>query len=302
MSKEKRKIEKVTTRKGWLKWFARKGIDINSTMSYCENIKRLMTWAEQIECNLDPTYFDKLVAEVGSIAWHFKKGVNAMNLFKVIERMKKIKDMKGWYKFFEETDQNPKEKLMYDENLMRDITREEWAAYQCNAKSYTNELKKAAPERKKLDKKLVLAIVDWMEATPTKQQKPIPSKEGYYEGLWDVVDEHGLDMADVDLKHIQEAFRIYRQIHPLPPPKPLDDLVSIHNKTRDKLFGFTITSVIRTMGKEGFDFGMVRRALKALGAEASKNTIKAQLRYAKIDFKEPAPLTSDQIDKLWQVS
>lgn len=295
------KKKRLKTWDDWDAWLKSKKLRRWSLVSYCVNVHRHITWQEHIDWQMQPKQFEAEVRKIGSVEWLFKKGLGLMKLWKYIERLRKCKSMKDLYKLWEEQELDPNAVLMYDEYLMRNITRKEWGEFYLNVKAYAGEARKVAPTKAKLDRKLSLALYDFLETVKGKVQQ-VYSREGYWEGLWDHLDELKLDMADVGFSHIQEAWRMYRTHHPPPPPKPLENVSLGKVRDRNKLFGFPVTAVIRTMGKEGFNFKMCRRALDKLEVDASDTTIKCQLRYARIDFKPPAKLTPQQIDLLWDAS
>jgi hypothetical protein len=69
---------------------------------------------------------------------------------------------------------------------------------------------------------------------------------------------------------------------------------------RCQLFGMNISSVIRRMGKEGFDFETTKRALSSHGIVVKDSTIKGQLWCGKSGkYGDVAELSEKQIDNLF---
>ena len=65
------------------------------------------------------------------------------------------------------------------------------------------------------------------------------------------------------------------------------------------LFGFSVTSVIRALGKAGVtDKAQVTAILKARGIDANDGTVRVNLRQVALDTMAAAPLTKEQINEL----
>lgn len=72
---------------------------------------------------------------------------------------------------------------------------------------------------------------------------------------------------------------------------------------RSKLYDHPITSIIRWMGKEGWKFDEAKAAFTRLDISVADGTIRTQLRSGvRGDRGEPAPLTEDQADKLYDAA
>jgi hypothetical protein len=65
-----------------------------------------------------------------------------------------------------------------------------------------------------------------------------------------------------------------------------------------ELLGYSVISVIRAMGKAGWDFDTARAALDKAGVEAAKHTLKVGLKRGRDGQKFIAPLSNKQLDSL----
>lgn len=65
-----------------------------------------------------------------------------------------------------------------------------------------------------------------------------------------------------------------------------------------ELLGFSVVSVIRAMGKAGWDYDTARAALDKAGIEAARHTVRVGLKRGRDGQKRIAPLTAKQLDPL----
>ena len=113
----------------------------------------------------------------------------------------------------------------------------------------------------------------------------------------DWLDEVGLDITDINPEVISSAQHILDKanqalrdkVHELDgtyngigkrikqEQKELKEQLS-EKGTRPKLFGHSVTAVIRAMAVGGFDFDMIKTVCKKMNVDAADNTIRTQIR------------------------
>ena len=64
------------------------------------------------------------------------------------------------------------------------------------------------------------------------------------------------------------------------------------------LFGCSVTSVLRRLGKEGFSTAHAKAIMKAKGVKVSPTTVSIQLGNGRNGEGEPVELTKGQLDEL----
>jgi len=119
---------------------------------------------------------------------------------------------------------------------------------------------------------------------------PLPCAVGYYLGLPEYLEEKSLKKSAKRciikfpkknfIMDINAAWALYRLRHPtvfvpLQPDPKLD--AKEKSERRKKIFDCDISSVIRRLGKEGFDADEVRMIMDHFGVECKDTTIKGQL-------------------------
>jgi hypothetical protein len=65
-----------------------------------------------------------------------------------------------------------------------------------------------------------------------------------------------------------------------------------------ELLGHSVISVIRAMGKAGWDYDTARAALDKAGIEAAQHTVKVGLKRGRDGQKRIAPLSTKQLESL----
>lgn len=65
-----------------------------------------------------------------------------------------------------------------------------------------------------------------------------------------------------------------------------------------ELLGYSVVSVIRAMGKNGWDFETAKAALGKAGIEAAQHTLKVGLKRGRDGQKKIAPLSAKELDTL----
>lgn len=117
--------------------------------------------------------------------------------------------------------------------------------------------------------------------------------QGHYLGLPEYLEEKGLVKAAKRCKmrfpkksfllDVNAGWKLYRLRHPKvivplrPDPKELAKLNGQLKEKKKKIYDYDTSSVIRRLGKEGYDAKEVRMILDAYGVECKDTTIKGQL-------------------------
>ena len=135
--------------------------------------------------------------------------------------------------------------------------------------------------------------------------------------IWkEMLEAVGIDCVDVELADAELAdHQIRNGIHELQQrllernrqlglgdddiEEPEEDLPQASPSTRKKLFDFPVTSVLRYLGKEEWDFLEVKNVMRELDVDPADATIRAQLRAGVLGTRgEPAKLTENQKETL----
>lgn len=151
---------------------------------------------------------------------------------------------------------------------------------------------------------IVVAIRDFLESV---NGRPLPDREVYYEGLPEFLIEEGFNpqkyLTGNAIPLLNQAWLLYRTTHPHKISKlSLDTETTEPEVKRSKLFGLSITSILRWMGMDSWSYEEASLALSSLGFEMATTTIKIQLKDGKKAterYGKPAQLTDDQIAVLY---
>lgn len=138
------------------------------------------------------------------------------------------------------------------------------------------------------------------------------AREGHYEGLPAYVRLEGYSKKEITQEVIMRAWQLHRKKYPRYFP-PLDDAPAVKTtsgvitksvgvRTRTKMWGIPITSIIRWMGTEGWSFAKAKQVVKGLDMDVADATIRAQLGAGKRGSRgEPARLTDDQANHIYSL-
>jgi hypothetical protein len=130
-----------------------------------------------------------------------------------------------------------------------------------------------------------------------------PHWDGMSKKLWDFYRMRNVVIAAKQYREKMKEARLRAVLEAGPPkPKVVIDSETPYSKERKTLFGHNISSVLRRMGKEGFDFPTAKRALEAFGLRIKDKTIRGQLwcgTQKAGKYGDCANLTEDQIDNLY---
>ncbi len=212
----------------------------------------------------------------------------------------------------------PTKNLIYPEAAKRWMSWKEWDEYQEELETENQRLVEEADS-------IVEAIFEFIEEEKLStgfEPPPLPGERRtpfspveyptgeYYEGLSDFLKERGFNRknrASVTQSEICAAWQVYRTYYPFK-SKPLPRVVEkvLENKPDDKkfhkhkLWGFTTSSIIMRLAKDGLDFGEIKDILTKFHVPVKDTTIRGQIWCAKQRGKYglPANLNPWQMEQL----
>lgn len=141
-----------------------------------------------------------------------------------------------------------------------------------------------------------------------------PSKNYFYLGLKDFLEEMGSNYKKLNLNHIQKAWNLYKNRYkPFPRTKGVNyhyiersDYYKTQNKKQRRrgktvIMNMPSSSFIKLLVREGMYAKEIIKVLNHFGVDLKRTTVYALISQAKKNPKEQIPysLTEDQINKLF---